>query len=758
MAIYVAPTMLEGAFDVTPRGMVWVSLAVFFLCFSLKLLGTIVVAYGPRRMGLKRTKWVCSIRKPAGWSSYAPWILLGLPMILLCLNVSATTDGLFAPGSQIDWNKLSKLVAAAGLGLVGALVLFLAILLLHRTGIQDAGPAKDNLYSDPTSPKWLARKFKHAESTTPWPWLVWIPLLIGSVTTWLFGRQGYYNKQTGRLKSGHRLSIIMALALILLYWGMFILPHFDTPVPVLVYLTILVLLAVWLLNALAFALDRYRIPVVLPVVAIILVSHFTHSSVYSFRSTTVPPPTADHPANSQVSEAADLLSRDDVDGCPVIVAAEGGGIHSGAWATQVLGLLEQNCRAEGLGSFSKRVVCVSGVSGGSYGLMYWVNSYGLEGGPNMDSYNPKTTAAITREMAMRSSLTAVIKGLVYHDIWQSFGPLSLWASGSDRGSVMEEVWAKSAKGYPETDNLAYATLGKWRTDTIAKKRPAILFNSMNADTGQPVVFTTTSLGSRTDRTNWEYCCQRPNDEVNIATAARCSSSFPYVCPAATPSSDRLCSMHLVDGGYFDNYGMATLNRWLKLAVETYEREAQLPGNPVHPLPKRLLVVQIRGSNASLFPQTLNPEWREKKNAAFLYQAQAPLLGLINMRQAAQTWHNDQEYELLVRRLKDLGIDVTTAVFRFPSSSNPLSWHLTSNQQQAIRSVNFAAVDAKVPSQLDRVHEPKSPDEWREWRNWTRQVSQLSLQQSWEAVAKHFSQNQLAPTAKKDSKAEGSASR
>lgn len=78
-----APSLIEGAFDVTVLQMLFLSMAVFFLCFSLRLLGTVVVAYGPARMNLETPGWVAWIRQPkSGWVGYIPWTLLGTPMIL----------------------------------------------------------------------------------------------------------------------------------------------------------------------------------------------------------------------------------------------------------------------------------------------------------------------------------------------------------------------------------------------------------------------------------------------------------------------------------------------------------------------------------------------------------------------------------------------------------------------------------------------------------------------------------------------------
>jgi hypothetical protein len=409
----------------------------------------------------------------------------------------------------------------------------------------------------------------------------------------------------------------------------------------------------------------------------------------------------------------------------------------------VLRTLERDFRKQNLltgpgDSFAKHVVCVSGVSGGSYGLMYWVDSYQRKGGPADAAYDEETTLQLTEGRAVRSSLGASIRGLVYHDIRRTFFPV--FPGGADRGSLLEQEWVKPPAGMEAPDPLESAGMRGWRRDAKARLRPAVLFNGMNADNGQPVVFATTSLADEGDAPYWEYRRQRPGEDVPVVTAARCSASFPFVCPAASPETDGAGLMHLVDGGYYDNYGMASLNRWLALAAKHWEdKAAGKPEASGWPDPPRsLLVVQVRASSESLFPRMLTPEWKGEGHRGFIYQATVPLTGLLNMRNAAQVWHNDTEYASIVHRLEALKISVRTAVFRFPGMENPLSWHLTTSQKQAIRNVGFDSPPEPAPVTYDLKTAPVSTAEKRQWAEWTRYEAQKALHSSWGQVKEHFS--------------------
>jgi hypothetical protein len=196
-------------------------------------------------------------------------------------------------------------------------------------------------------------------------------------------------------------------------------------------------------------------------------------------------------------------------------------------------------------------------------------------------------------------------------------------------------------------------------------------------------------------------------------------------------------MHLVDGGYYDNFGMASLNRWLALAARNWE------DNPLLKRPSRLLVIQVRASSESLFPQIQSPEWKGKGSTGFLYQATVPLTGLINMRGAAQTWHNDQEYTQLIHRLEALKINVRTAVFRYPGMDNPLSWHLTTSEQQAVRSVHFTPPVDKPPDRYTSITKPRTASELKLWTEWTRHEAQWALHGAWNQVAEHFLPGRIA---------------
>src|SRR5262249_53888086 len=126
--------------------------------------------------------------------------------------------------------------------------------------------------------------------------------------------------------------------------------------------------------------------------------------------------------------------------------------------------------------------------------------------------------------------------------------------------------------------------------------------------------------------------------------------------------------HVVDGGYYDNYGMATMVEWLDAALAG-------AGNKI----ESVLVIQIHGapvdSNAA--------DKRHAKTRGWFFQAFAPIATLISVRSAGQVAHNNIELELLQQKWSTK-VPIHTVTFEFGNPDPPLSWHLTPLEVEDIR--------------------------------------------------------------------------
>jgi hypothetical protein len=178
--------------------------------------------------------------------------------------------------------------------------------------------------------------------------------------------------------------------------------------------------------------------------------------------------------------------------------------------------------------------------------------------------------------------------------------------------------------------------------------------------------------------------------LEIATAARLSAAFPYVSPAATLKVGERSSFHLVDGGYYDNYGLVTLAQWLDDALGA-------PGPPRDRF--RIDVIVIRGLVES--ESGLTEELREGGTEQALkadpqvpphgwaWQVIAPPSAFLKTRTFGQWAGSSQMFKLLVEKWKTQ-VTINPILFDFPVNHlppacriAPLSWKLSERQQRCI---------------------------------------------------------------------------
>ena len=189
-----------------------------------------------------------------------------------------------------------------------------------------------------------------------------------------------------------------------------------------------------------------------------------------------------------------------------------------------------------------------------------------------------------------------------------------------------------------------------------------------------------------------------NEDINIpvVTAARLSASFPYVSPAARPDVAGPGS-HLVDGGYYDNYGISSLVEWLDEELRTNQDIEEV------------LIIEIRGSptppsytydDANECPPKPSADAEDRRsNPGWFYQFTAPLRTVLGVRSTGQRTHNDLELNLMVDKWDEQDeanerdgqggqephrVEITRALFEFDGRDTPLSWHLSAGDKERIR--------------------------------------------------------------------------
>ena len=326
-------------------------------------------------------------------------------------------------------------------------------------------------------------------------------------------------------------------------------------VPTLCYLLLLAMLLCWGLSGLAFFFDRYRIPVLILLILVLLTASIVGADYHY--------PTVPQHGNSELGKNGSDGENDSPPDTMIVVASNGGGIQAAAWTAQVLVGLEKECqRSFACGQeFGKSIRLISSVSGGSAGTMYFVNEYEEDGTLPEKGLN-KIVAR-----AEGSSLDHIAWGLLYPDLARTVNILFPWLPGPfemDRGQTLDRAWLREDMTWPNREGIEQG-LSQWQEDAEAGERPGVIFNTTIAETGVRLPLSTVALpedlpgGIRYKRLLEDI---EPKPTIPVVTAARLSATFPYVSPAARAkipaeadaAEDGYHEEHIVDGGYYDNYG------------------------------------------------------------------------------------------------------------------------------------------------------------------------------------------------------------
>jgi len=671
--------LLGNAFDIESRwGIFFVSLTAFLSAWVVMVCWRLVRLYGAERF-----LNVASLQIPANLRRrdliyYSP---VALPIVI----------GVILKSTEVHWSL--ELIEAV-LGLLVSL-LCLAIVdggqrWLARSDFARR-PRDDTRNIDGiagTSPALFfpagIRPFDHLNNllSTQDPTPSWFLNAVASLCRLVpqgIGR-GYfdYDENTDEFRSilpGHlaaSILLILTLAVYLLIGAADLalrIEHGKPPlIPTLSYAMLLAMLLCWALSGLAFFFDRYRIPVLIPLVAwLAFTSYFPGMKSDYYYPVIEPAQASGSPAATKASEDHSII----------VVAANGGGIQAAAWAARVLTGLEEKCKDAGCDpDFAESIRLISAASGGSAGAMYFVNEYTKKGPP------PDKELKKIVKRAEASSLDQIAWGLVYPDLRRTFFPNPFSRPRWDRGRAMEEAWLRKGDRSWEDKEGIQEGLSDWKQDTQAGWRPAVIFNTTDAESGERVPLATTDLpkGSH-GRISYDglFGEGEQTHDISVATAARLSAAFPYVSPAARADINGPAP-HLVDGGYYDNYGISSLVEWLDWELEN-DRSI-----------KRVLILEIRGApsrpsytyegkqECPTRPRAEAPD--RKSTEGWIYQAIAPASAVFHVRNTGQRTHNDVELELLKDKWQG-DVTIIRALFEYDGGDTPLSWHLTKDDKKEI---------------------------------------------------------------------------
>jgi hypothetical protein len=249
-----------------------------------------------------------------------------------------------------------------------------------------------------------------------------------------------------------------------------------------------------------------------------------------------------------------------------LVAAAGGASRAAFWTGALLLELERQARSEGK-RFAPNIYAMSGVSGGSLGLAAFAGSLAV---PSPD-YG--ATAGQVGAFLGQDYLAPLVGYLLYPDLLARFWPFPCRAC--DRSLALEGAWQRDWAGrFPASPARDWFTRPLLALGPEAARGPRLLFNATSASDGRRVVQANLAF---VPPQAYDLFANTPGDRaldtsrLTLAQAVHNSARFPYISPAALVSgTDGEAWDYLVDGGYFENSGAATLNAMipeiLKLGV------------------------------------------------------------------------------------------------------------------------------------------------------------------------------------------------
>jgi len=486
-------------------------------------------------------------------------------------------------------------------------------------------------------------------------------------------RMTYILDGSGRIYPAHLMAAMAAAGFVLL-WAVTTYVFYPARLTAasVVYLYIALLISVWVFGALSFHLGRWHIS---PLAAVLLILVVGYAKLdHHFEP--AEPPSAPEPSIEPVDVAAPAGTN------LVVVATAGGGVWAAGWTTRALEQLIAN-RPE----LRHEMRVISAVSGGSVGAAYYIDGL-LRAG------RETSLATVLHDVRVRStasSLGAAAYGVAFSDFPRLLSG-GFYSPRKDRGQLLEEEWARIAAAPIEGVDVGkrpQPRQGKRRLRSLNSSIrdgsiPAPIFGTTVMEAGQRVMITpiTFAPGVRAP-TLQEFlfgtASATPEPDVDLWTAARLSATFTYVSPPARSWLDARATHkeHLIDGGYYDNYGITSA-----LDVLTPILWARKNGDPRLRF-TRVLIVELSGFTEP------DPEFVKPADGLTTTLFGPTLTAFLALREGVATSRNRIDLDHFKTSWNDAlsgRVQIETVTFQ-PAPDRrrgPLSWHLSSTEIESLK--------------------------------------------------------------------------
>jgi len=268
---------------------------------------------------------------------------------------------------------------------------------------------------------------------------------------------------------------------------------------------------------------------------------------------------------------------------------------------------------------------VSGVSGGSLGALVFVTLLAQDAIPDgqakcVGGPDPRGRYECAGQTVLAQDFLApTTAALLFPDLAQRFFPLGF----PDRAQALEQSWERSwvQAGFKDDPWGARGFRSLWDGKNHL---PALLLNGTHVQTGRRVLTSNLDVAARPDAflNTYDFYQFDPAKEIRPSTAAHNSARFTYVSPASTLKD----GTHLVDGGYFENFGALTARELIDAALYQFTAQKIRPVAIVISNDP-LLRPDDYPSDPAVYPPAARPE------LAWASEVMSPLRALLHTRDA-----------------------------------------------------------------------------------------------------------------------------
>lgn len=366
----------------------------------------------------------------------------------------------------------------------------------------------------------------------------------------------------------------------------------------------------------------------------------------------------------------------------VLVASEGGASRAGDWTAEVLAALH----AKSDGKFASHLFAISSVSGGSVGTVGYAAMLHVE--PALAS---GALAKTLPDFTGQDALSPTLAGTLFPDLLQRFLPRGFLP---DRAEALERAWEVGWNYSCPTGTTNCSDLLQKPFLTLAPHaeqpwHPILIVNGASEETGRRILTSTVDLGKAVDADDFHAIFGR---DVEMSTAISNGARFPWISPAGTlPHADKKRTEHLLDGGYFDAAGVATLS-------ELAQAVAALPDAKADHLRFIFVFIGYKEATADARPlaeqypaapaSTPEQPGQKSQGAPFLNEVFAPLKGLFASRTAHEA-HIMDVFEKMPPLPADIPHDLVEVMLCDGKVDGkpfepPMDWALSGMARQFIR--------------------------------------------------------------------------